>query len=134
MDPPMVLMPGDLERTEPLRETSDGYVDGNLLKGIPASAGVATGRARVILRPGDATLEAGEILVAPFTDPGWTPFFPLAAAVVMDLGGMLSHGAVVAREYGIPAVVNTRVATSQIKTGQMVFVDGRAGTVTLIAE
>jgi rifampicin phosphotransferase len=134
MDPPMVLTPGDLDRAEPPRETSDGYVDGALLKGIPASAGVATGRARVILHPGDATLEAGEILVAPFTDPGWTPFFPLAAAVVMDLGGMLSHGAVVAREYGIPAVVNTRVATSQIKTGQMVSVDGRAGTVTLIAE
>jgi rifampicin phosphotransferase len=69
--------------------------------------------------------------VAPFTDPGWTPFFPLAAAIVMDLGGMLSHGAVVAREYGIPAVVNTRLATRQIKTGQVITVDGLAGTVTI---
>ncbi len=100
------------------------------LLGIAASAGVVTGRARVALNPDDgAEIEPGEVLVAPFTDPGWTPLFTVAGAIVMDLGGLLSHGAIVAREYGIPAVVNTRAATRRIRTGQLVTVDGDRGTV-----
>ncbi|MEX2237330.1 MAG: PEP-utilizing enzyme [Dehalococcoidia bacterium] len=137
LEPLMVLRDSELDtRLEPVAATTAMKENGRgprVLKGIAASAGVASGRARVITNPHEGQLEAGEVLVAPFTDPGWTPFFPLAAAIVMDLGGMLSHGAVVAREYGIPAVVNTRVATKQIKDGEMVTVDGLAGTVTVAA-
>ncbi|MER3421469.1 MAG: pyruvate, water dikinase, partial [Chloroflexota bacterium] len=104
--------------------------DGRVLRGIAASGGIATGRARVARTPEEgAALQPGEVLIAPFTDPGWTPLFAVAAAVVTDLGGVLSHGAIVAREYGIPAVVNTRHATTRIRTGQIVTVDGDAGTV-----
>ena len=78
------------------------------LTGTPASAGTATGKVRVIMDPVGAHLEPGEILVAPSTDPGWTPLFMTAGAVVMEMGGVISHGAVVAREYGIPAVVGVR--------------------------
>lgn len=101
------------------------------LTGIAASAGVVTGSARVALTPEEgAEIEPGEVLVAPFTDPGWTPLFTVAGAIVMDLGGLLSHGAIVAREYGIPAVVNTRTATSTLRTGQIVTVNGSTGEVT----
>lgn len=101
------------------------------LHGIAASSGVVTARARVALTPDDgADIEPGEVLVAPFTDPGWTPLFTVAGAVVMDLGGLLSHGAIVAREYGIPAVVNTRSATTMLRTGQTITVDGNTGMVT----
>jgi phosphohistidine swiveling domain-containing protein len=104
---------------------------GGRLMGIAASSGTATGRARVALTAEEgAALEPGEILVAPFTDPGWTPLFPVAGAIVMDLGGLLSHGAIVAREYGIPAVVNTRTATTALRTGQIVTVNGDTGEVT----
>jgi pyruvate,water dikinase len=74
----------------------------------------------------------GEILVAPFTDPGWTPYFIPAAGIVMDMGGMLSHGSIIAREYGIPAVVNVGPATRVIKTGQLVEVDGDIGEVRIL--
>ena len=77
-------------------------------------------------------LLAGEILIAPFTDPGWTPYFVPAAAIVMDQGGLLSHGSIVAREYGIPAVVNVGPATKIIKTGQTIHVDGDRGVVQIL--
>jgi pyruvate,water dikinase len=103
------------------------------LTGIGVSPGKATGKARVILRAdSDQQLLAGEILVAPFTDPGWTPYFVPAAAIVMDEGGVISHGSIVAREYGIPAVVNVGGGTKLIKTGQMIQVDGDNGVVTLL--
>jgi phosphoenolpyruvate synthase/pyruvate phosphate dikinase len=76
-------------------------------------------------------LQPGEILVAPSTDPGWTPLFLTAAAVVTDIGGFLSHGATVAREYGIPAVVNTKRASELVKNGQVIIVDGNQGIVYL---
>ena len=100
------------------------------LSGTPASAGTITARARVILDPQGAHLEPGEILVAPSTDPGWTPLFLTAGGLVMEMGGPNSHGAVVAREYGIPAVVGVPDATSRIATGHSITVDGAAGTVT----
>ena len=104
--------------------------DSGPLRGIAASTGLAQGRARVATSPGEGReLVAGEILVARFTDPGWTPIFPLAAAVVTEIGGMLSHGAVVAREYGIPAVVNVAGATTKIQTGDLLEVDGSKGEV-----
>jgi pyruvate,water dikinase len=100
------------------------------LTGTPASAGTATGKVRVVLDPVGAHLEPGEILVAPSTDPGWTPLFMTAGALVMEMGGVISHGAVVAREYGIPAVVGVAEATTRLCDGQQVTVDGAAGTVT----
>ncbi|KQN89638.1 phosphoenolpyruvate synthase [Arthrobacter sp. Leaf69] len=102
---------------------------GGVLTGSPASAGIVTAAARVILEPRGARLEPGEILVAPSTDPGWTPLFLTAGGLVMEMGGPNSHGAVVAREYGIPAVVGVPDATSRIVTGQNITIDGAAGTV-----
>jgi pyruvate,water dikinase len=104
--------------------------DGALV-GSPASAGTVTARARVVLDPVGARLDPGEILVAPSTDPGWTPLFLTAGGLVMEMGGSNSHGAVVAREYGIPAVVGVPDATHLIRTGDLVTVDGAAGLVTL---
>jgi pyruvate,water dikinase len=105
----------------------------NVFHGLGVSAGIATGRARVILRS-DAheRIQPGEILVAPFIDPGWTPYFVAAAGIVMDMGGMLSHGSIVAREYGIPAVVNVGPATQIIRTGQWLEVDADRGVVRVI--
>ncbi len=104
-----------------------------VLNGLGVSPGVATGKARVILRADtEEQLLAGEILVAPFTDPGWTPYFVPAAAIVMDEGGVISHGSIVAREYGIPAVVNVGSGTKIIKTGQMIQVDGNSGIVKIL--
>jgi pyruvate,water dikinase len=103
-----------------------------VLRGIAASPGIVEGPARLVLRADDeVVVRPGEVLVAPFTDPGWTPYFLSAAGVVMDFGGMLSHGSVIAREYGLPAVVNVGQATRQIRTGQRVRVDGDTGTVTI---
>ncbi len=98
------------------------------LKGSPASPGIVTAQARVILDPTSARLEPGEVLVAPSTDPGWTPLFLTAGGLVMEMGGSMSHDAVVAREYGIPAVVGVPSATERITTGQRITVDGSAGT------
>jgi rifampicin phosphotransferase len=88
--------------------------------------------ARVILDPTGARLEPGEILVAPSTDPGWTPLFLTSAGLVMEMGGMMSHRAVVAREYGIPAVVGVPAATERITTGQHITIDGASGTISII--
>jgi rifampicin phosphotransferase len=102
-----------------------------LLRGTAASGGVVVGAARVVLEPSGAALEPGEILVAPSTDPGWTPLFLTAGGLVMEMGGAMSHGAVVAREYGIPAVVGVPDATERIVTGQRITVDGAAGTIAI---
>jgi len=107
-------------------------IDGASLVGTPASAGSVTGVARVILDPVGAHLEPGEILVAPSTDPGWTPLFLTAGGLVMEMGGANSHGAVVAREYGIPAVVGVPDATARITTGQRIKVDGASGSISLL--
>jgi phosphoenolpyruvate synthase/pyruvate phosphate dikinase len=114
--------------TEPEAEHAEPAPEGALV-GTPASAGTITGVVRVVLDPADAHLEPGEILVAPSTDPGWTPLFLTAGGLVMEMGGANSHGAVVAREYGIPAVVGLPDATTRLETGQTVTVDGAAGTV-----
>ncbi len=103
------------------------------LRGIAASNGEAEGRAHVAHSAVTGReLTPGQILVARFTDPGWTPIFPLAAAVVTEIGGVLSHGAIVAREFGIPAVVNVQKATQQIRSGDLLRVDGSSGQVTII--
>ena len=103
-----------------------------VLKGIPVSPGRVTGKARVILTPREkATLKPGEILVAPVTDAGWTPLFLVASALVVDIGGLLSHGSIVAREYGIPGVINVREGTRLIRDGDEITVDGNVGEVIL---
>lgn len=120
-------------RYDPVTRVAPFEVCDSVLRGLAVSPGIAEGKARVILQGDDVQrLEPGEVLVAPYTDPGWTPYFLAAAAVVVDIGGILSHGSVVAREYGLPAVVNVGVATQRIRTGQRLRVDGGAGTVTLL--
>jgi pyruvate,water dikinase len=117
--------------TEPTPAVTDDAESQGMLRGTPASPGSVTGRARVILDPTGAYLEPGEILVAPSTDPGWTPLFLTAGGLVMEMGGAISHGAVVAREYGIPAVVGVAGATERITTGQQITVDGNAGKIII---
>lgn len=102
------------------------------LAGIPVSSGVVEGRARVITKLEEATLEKGDILVAPFTDPGWTPLFVSASGLVTEIGGLMTHGAVVAREYGIPAVVGVDDATRKIQDGQKIRVNGTQGFVEIL--
>jgi pyruvate,water dikinase len=104
------------------------------LGGSAASAGVVEGRARVVRKLEESKLEKGEILVAPYTDPAWTPLFPLAAGLVTEVGGLMTHGAVVAREYGIPAVVGVDRATEAIPDGALVRVNGTQGYVEIVRE
>ena len=92
---------------------------------------MVTAPARVVLDPAQASLQPGEILVAPSTDPGWTPLFLTAGGLVMEMGGANSHGAVVAREYGIPAVVGVAGANGAITSGAEITVDGASGVVRL---
>jgi pyruvate,water dikinase len=105
------------------------------LHGVGVAAGRASGPARLIRHPAEGyRLQMGEVLVAPSTDPGWTPLFLRAAAVVMEVGGYLSHGAVVAREYGLPAVVNIPGLLNAVQDGQLLIVDGDAGRVSVADE
>jgi pyruvate,water dikinase len=109
--------------------------DGQVWHGIGVSSGQATAVARVIRHPEEGLrLGHGEILLAPSTDPGWTPLFLRASAVVMETGGYLSHGAIVAREYGLPAVVNLPGIFDHIKDGDRLTVDGDAATVRRAAQ
>lgn len=118
----------------PLRGTESGGPDRcERLTGIGVSVGVVEGRARVVIDPADsAPLEPGDVLVCSSTDPSWASLFVLAGALITDIGGPLSHGAIVARELGVPAVVNTLTGTTTIRTGDLVRVDGAAGTVELL--
>jgi pyruvate,water dikinase len=125
---PLVLLS---DGTEPTVQSQDAPLASGTLQGVPASPGIVTGTARVILDPHGATLSPGEILVAPTTDPGWTPLFLQASGLVMEMGGAMAHGAIVAREYGIPAVVGVPGATERIATGMRLTVDGTAGTVAI---
>ena len=113
----------------------DGMGAGNAdgaITGSPVSPGVVEGVAHVVLDPRGAQLAPGEILVCPGTDPAWTPLFLAAGGLVMEVGGLMTHGSVVAREYGIPAVVGVHEATTRLKTGQRIRVDGSAGRVTVL--
>jgi len=128
--------------TPPRVITSDGeivagdYKRGDLpvgaLIGLPVSSGVVQGRARVILNMEDADLEDGDILVTPFTDPSWTPLFVSIEGLVTEVGGLMTHGAVIAREYGIPAVIGVENATRLIKDGQRIRVHGTEGYVEIL--
>ncbi len=116
------------------RDTDHPGVAGDVLSGVPGAPGVAVGRARVILDPSDPfALEPGDVLVAPITDPAWTPLFVAAAAVVVNVGAQVSHAVIVSRELGLPCVVSVQGATDRIPDGALVRVDGSAGTVTLLS-
>jgi phosphoenolpyruvate synthase/pyruvate phosphate dikinase len=128
--------------TPPRIITSDGeifageYKRGNLpanaFVGLAVSSGVVEGRARVMLNLEDAVLEEGDILVTSFTDPGWTLLFVSIKGLVTEVGGLMTHGAVIAREYGLPAVVGVENATRLIKDGQRIRVHGTEGYVEIL--
>jgi pyruvate,water dikinase len=139
VDPPEKLGPppvsgadaGDTYAGRPPPETREPDV----VTGTPGARGLARGRARVLRELRDAgRLRPGEVLVATTTSQPWTPLFGIAAGLVTDAGGVLSHTAVIAREYGLPAVVGTRVGTRRIRDGMLLEVDGDRGTVRIVAE
>jgi pyruvate,water dikinase len=108
--------------------------DGSIV-GRPVSSGIVEGNARVAFSVAEAAaLQPGEILVAPITDVGWTPYFSVISGLITDVGSSVSHGAVIAREYGLPAIVNTRIATKRIKTGDKIRLDANTGTVKILSE
>lgn len=115
-------------------ESADKVADGidEAISGTPVSAGIAEGIAHVVLDPHEAQLSPGEILVCPGTDPAWTPLFLAAGGLVMEVGGLMTHGSVVAREYGIPAVVGVHRATTRLRSGQRIRVDGSRGTILVL--
>ncbi|HDR7641082.1 MULTISPECIES: phosphoenolpyruvate synthase [Bacillus cereus group] len=128
--------------TPPRVMTSDGeiitgkYKRENLpadaIVGLPVSSGVVEGRARIILNMEEANLEEGDILITAFTDPGWTPLFVSIKGLVTEVGGLMTHGAVIAREYGLPAVVGVENATKRIKDGQRIRVHGTEGYIEVL--
>jgi pyruvate,water dikinase len=128
---PLVLLS---DGTEPDFRPDIAEFAHDTLRGTPASPGVVTASARVVLDPHNAHLKHGEILVAPSTDPGWTPLFLTASGLVMEMGGAMAHGAIVAREYGIPAVVGVSHATERITSGMRLTIDGITGTVIIKPE
>ena len=130
--PPAVLIGN--RGLEPAGAASAADSQGAILRGTPASYGMAEGIARVMIDPHDADLRAGEILVTRYTDPAWTPLFFTAAALITEVGGVLSHGAVVAREIGLPAIVGVDEATSRIRSGQRLRVNATEGTVELLLD
>jgi pyruvate,water dikinase len=113
-------------------EALGGKIPRDALAGIPVSAGIIEGRARVILKMEDAAIEDGDILVTTFTDPSWTPLFVSVKGLVTEVGGLMTHGAVIAREYGLPAVVSVENATKLIKDGQRIRVNGTEGYVEVL--
>ncbi len=119
---------------KPLEEEVPVTITGNQIMGIPVSRGLVKARARIVNSVAEAAaLQPGEIMVVSFTDIGWTPYFSLIAGLVTEIGSPLSHGAVVAREYGIPAVVSAKGARQLIKTGDLVVLDGEKGIVELVS-
>ena len=116
----------------PLTLTARASDDDALVSGTPAGGGRATGTVRVIREPAEfARLQPGDILVCPYTNPSWTPLFQIAAGVVVDSGGIASHAAIVAREYGLPSIMGTGSGTSMLRDGQVVTIDGGTGRVEL---
>jgi len=107
-------------------------VPAGALPGLPVSAGVVEGRARVVLDLAEADLDPGDILVTAYTDPSWTPLFVTVAGLVTEVGGLMTHGAVIAREYGLPAVVGVENATRRIRNGQRIRVNGTDGYVEIL--
>jgi len=129
--------------TPPRVLTSDGEaiagayrrdVPNGALVGLPVSAGVVEGRARVVIDLADADVDPGDILVTAYTDPSWTPVFVAITGLVTEVGGLMTHGAVIAREYGLPAVVGVTHATQLIRDGQRIRVHGTDGYVEILSD
>lgn len=137
LEPPFFIVDGNVPPISEWPQRGDAPVSvcgvGDSIQGVPGCAGVARGRARVILDPSDPGLmEAGDILIAPSTDPAWTPLFMPASAVVVNVGGQITHSIIVSRELGLPCVVSATDATKRIPDGATVEVDGAAGTITVV--
>ena len=133
--PPFYVQGGipPLEEWELRSETVEQLGVGDRIRGLSGCVGIARGRARVVLDPGDPRgLEPGDVLVAPHTDPSWTPLFVPAEAVVVDVGAPMSHAVIVSRELGIPCAISVPDATPRIPDGAVIEVDGGAGTVTIV--
>jgi phosphohistidine swiveling domain-containing protein len=126
---PRVLLSDGTAYYEGLRATESGD---HQIVGDPVSPGLVEGLVRVVFNPQGTQLEPGEILVCPGTDPAWTPLFLAAGGLVMETGGMMTHGSVVAREYGIPAVVGVHQATQRLQTGQRIRLDGSTGQIEIL--
>ena len=137
LEPPFIIRDGHVP---PLTEWAnkgaapvDAVASGDVLQGVPGCPGVVRGRARVILDPLDpAALEPGDIMIAPVTDPAWTPLFMTAGGVIVNVGGQISHAIIVSRELGLPCVVSVEHATQRIPDGSLVEVDGATGQVTIL--
>ncbi|MGE5723006.1 MAG: PEP-utilizing enzyme, partial [Sphingomonadales bacterium] len=133
IDDPAIVMLWGITRESLETWLSAGEVDPNEIRGFAASQGVVEGTARVVKSVQEISrLKQGDILVCQITNPAWAPIFQKIAGAVSDIGGSMSHAAIVAREYGLPAVVGTGQATSRIKDGQRVRVDGGRGVVTIL--
>ncbi len=129
LPPPRVITSdGEIIASEYKREN----LPAEAIVGLPVSSGVIEGRARVILNMEDADLEDGDILVTSFTDPSWTSLFVSIKGLVTEVGGLMTHGAFIAREYGLPAVVNVENATRLINDGQKIRVNGTEGYVEIL--
>jgi pyruvate,water dikinase len=133
IDDPAIVMLWGITRDMLDNWLHQGEADPNVLKGFAASSGVVEGIARVVRSVQEISkLKQGDILVCQVTNPTWAPVFQRISAAVSDIGGSMSHAAIVAREYGLPAVVGTGTATSKIRDGQRIRVDGGRGVVTIL--
>lgn len=129
LTPPRVMLSnGEIVRGKYKRKN----ISENMMIGLPVSSGIIEGRARVILNIEEANLESGDILITTFTDPSWTPLFVSIKGLVTEVGGLMTHGVVIAREYGIPAVVGVENATKIIKDGQQIRINGTEGYIELL--
>ena len=137
VEPPFFITDGDVPPIPEWTRRGDEAVEtvstGEMIQGVPGCPGIVRGTARVILDPADPRdLEPGEILVAPLTDPAWTPLFMAAGGVVVDVGGQISHAIIVSRELGLPCVISCEGATERIPDGATIEVDGDTGTVRVL--
>jgi rifampicin phosphotransferase len=129
--PGLLLSDGTMPEALPDQWTLGLGSDNDRLIGVPAAAGTATGTVRVVYDPATARIEPGDILVAPTTDPGWTPLFLTAGGLITETGSTMAHGPTVAREYGIPAIICVPEATTRLVTGQTVSIDGASGVIQI---
>lgn len=137
LEPPFIITDGNVaplsEWSRKGESTATVAAGGEVLQGVPGCPGKIRGRARVVTDPADPRgLEPGDIMVAPLTDPAWTPLFMAADGVVVNVGGQISHAIIVSRELGLPCVVSVTDATVRIPDGAEIEVDGTAGTVTVL--
>jgi phosphohistidine swiveling domain-containing protein len=137
LEPPFIIADGDVPPLPQWPRKGEANVEavatGDVLQGVPGCPGVVRGIARVIMDPLDPmALEPGDIMIAPVTDPAWTPLFMTAGGVIVNVGGQISHAIIVSRELGLPCVVSVEHATDRIPDGATIEVDGATGQVTII--